>query len=658
MTMLNIFNTEPLEAKLLMQLLNSYLEPAAIFSRHGDLKLANPEWRISQKDGQFEAVFKDKATKDKIFRIGKALRHRKQLTEAIDDNIVQITPFGEDNIVRLLSLGAPKNNNIEPQNSDKSDDLTNINQTNDDNNIIKPVPLPTDVIGHISEVPPISRANLASLIAGAPFGIARLSGRNIKDAQIVGTNPSFVRITGIDSGKKLNEIVNESDNDKLEKLAIGSLTPVELSMRDNPKTICEAWMLEDGEKGSAVLLIDITERREMEGRLTQANKLEVIGKIASEVAHELNNLLTVIVLNTDALLMRHPVGDPSYQELQGIRNTTGRAANLVHTLLAFSRKQTFRREVLDIGAVLNEFSYLLHQVLDERVDFEIHHGRDLPPVLADKQQLETMFMNFITNARDAVLSHNPSGGAVKMATRKANRDDVIRELKDERVADIPDTKFCEITVTDNGSGMSPETAKKIFEPFFTTKETGKGTGIGMASIYGIVKQSGGYITLDTELGKGTTFKVFLPEADKNEIKTPEPVVKEPVKRATNLSGNGRILLVEDEDGLRSITAQILKQRGYDVKEAGDGEEALELLEGNSGQIDLLISDVVMPVMDGPTLLKEAKPYLGDARVIFMSGYAEQDFGGLLEKDRDIHFLPKPFEMVQLAEKVKKVLSGE
>ncbi|WP_240007921.1 ATP-binding protein [Pseudaquidulcibacter saccharophilus] len=640
--MLNLFSSEPMEAKLLVQLLNSYLEPAAIFSKNGDLKLANPEWRISQKDGQFEAIFKDKATKDKIFRIGKALRHRRPLTEAIEEYIVQITPFGDDNIVRLLSLGAPKNKNFDIE----------------EENVVKTVPLPAKQIESIAEVPPISRANLASLIAGAPLGIARLSGRDISSAQIIGTNPAFVRISGVDSGQNLREIVSDEDVIKLDKLAIGSVSPVELVMKNNNKTICEAWLLEDGEKGAAVLLIDISERREMEGRLTQANKMEVIGKIASEVAHELNNLLTVIVLNTDALLMRHPVGDPSYQELQGIRNTTGRAANLVHTLLAFSRKQTFRREVLDIGAVLTEFSYLLHQVLDERVKFEIHHGRDLPNVMADKQQLETMFMNFITNARDAVLSHNPSGGWVKMSTKKASRDELVKALKDEKVADIPNVKYCQISVSDNGSGMTQETAKKIFEPFFTTKETGKGTGIGMASVYGIVKQSGGYITLETEVGKGTTFSVFLPEANEEEaVKAAPAPVKEPVKRATNLSGKGRILLVEDEDGLRSITAQILKQRGYDVKEAGDGEEALEILEQNSGEIDLLISDVVMPIMDGPTLLKEAKPYLGEARVIFMSGYAEQDFGEILEKDRDIHFLPKPFEMVQLAEKVKTVLGG-
>jgi two-component system cell cycle sensor histidine kinase/response regulator CckA len=640
--MLNLFSSEPMEARLLVQLLNSYLEPAAIFSKNGDLKLANPEWRISQKDGQFEAIFKDKATKDKIFRIGKALRHRRALTEAIEEYIVQITPFGDDNIVRLLSLGAPKNKNIDIE----------------EENVVRAVPLPAKQIESIAEVPPISRANLASLIAGAPLGIARLSGRDIAEAQIIGTNPAFVRISGVDSGQNLREIVSDEDVAKLDKLAIGSVSPVELVMKTNSKTICEAWLLEDGEKGAAILLIDISERREMEGRLTQANKMEVIGKIASEVAHELNNLLTVIVLNTDALLMRHPVGDPSYQELQGIRNTTGRAANLVHTLLAFSRKQTFRREVLDIGAVLTEFSYLLHQVLDERVKFEIHHGRDLPNVLADKQQLETMFMNFITNARDAVLSHNQSGGWVKMSTKKASRDEVVKALKDEKVADIPNVKYCQISVSDNGSGMTQETAKKIFEPFFTTKETGKGTGIGMASVYGIVKQSGGYITLDTEVGKGTTFSVFLPEASEEDaVKAVTITPKEPAKRAMNLSGKGRILLVEDEDGLRTITAQILKQRGYDVKEAGDGEEALEILEQNSGEIDLLISDVVMPIMDGPTLLKEAKPYLGDARVIFMSGYAEQDFGEILEKDRAIHFLPKPFEMVQLAEKVKTVLGG-
>ena len=647
MSIFSVFNAEPASAKFAVQMLSAFNSPAAIFDRTGTLKFANPEWRTNIKGVQFESIFSESGSKECIFRLGKAVRHNKALSEKLNDSVVQVSPLGKDSLVRCLAPNHELKTNFDENKDTQTQTLV----------ALEAKPLIESEISTINEVQTISQANLASLIKGAPLGIARLSRRNIIEAQIIGTNPAFERISGILSGGDLKSLVRDEDFSSLQKLEIGQTLPIELVMRNNPSTICEAWLLEDGEKAAALLLIDISDRREMEARLNQANKMEVIGKIASEVAHELNNLLTVIVLNTDTLLMRHPVGDPSYHELQGIRNTTGRAGNLVSTLLAFSRKQTMRREVLDIGAILTEFSYLLHQVLDERVKFDIKHGRDLPPILADKQQLETMFMNLVTNARDAVISHNPNGGIVKVSTERVNRQAVIDALAGKGVADVPDCDYCKIAVSDNGTGMPKEVAEKIFEPFFTTKESGKGTGIGMASVYGIVKQTGGFITIDTEVGKGTRFCVFFPQTDEVapiEVKAIEPVQ---AKRANNLSGQGRILLVEDEDGLRSITAQILKQRGYSVTEAGDGEEALEYLMENPDSFDLLISDVVMPIMDGPTLLREAKPYLGHARVIFMSGYAEQDFGQILEKDRAISFLPKPFELVQLAERVKQELSA-
>ena len=647
MSILSVFKAETQDAKYCVQLLSAFNSPAAIFDKSGVLKFANPEWRANLFGSNFEEIFTKIGPKDAIYRALRAVRLNAPLSEKVDNYMVQISPLGKDVLVRALAPNTTPKPSIE-QNANSSDELAQIEAK----------PLIEKEISKIGDVQSISSANLASLIKGAPLGIARLSRRNVLEAQIIGTNPAFERISGLKSGGNLKELVNVKDVKLLEKLEIGQSLPIELVIRNNANTICEAWLLEDGEKAAALLLIDISDRREMESRLNQANKMEVIGKIASEVAHELNNLLTVIVLNTDTLLMRHPVGDPSYQELQGIRNTTGRAGNLVSTLLAFSRKQTMRREVLDIGAILNEFSYLLHQVLDERVQFEIKHGRDLPPILADRQQLETMFMNLVTNARDAVLSHNPSGGFVKVATEKVKKDAVVAALAGKSVADVPDCEYCKISVKDNGTGMPKEIAEKIFEPFFTTKESGKGTGIGMASVYGIVKQTGGFITIDTEPGKGTQFCVFFPATDEITAIEAQTETSQPqTKRATNLSGQGRILLVEDEDGLRAITAQILKQRGYAVTEACDGEEALDYLKESPESFDLLISDVVMPIMDGPTLLREAKPYLGHARVIFMSGYAEQDFGEILEKDRAISFLPKPFELVQLAERVKQELSS-
>jgi two-component system, cell cycle sensor histidine kinase and response regulator CckA len=646
MSILPFFNSEPPSAKFAVQILSSFHEPAAIFAKNGDLKFANPEWRISLKDGNFANIFDNSANKDVIFRLQKAIRRKANIVEKTREFTIQVSPLGDDCLVRCMPLNTPQKKEI---NEEKPKEL-----------VPASIPMAQIPIDSINEVPRISSANLLHLIAGAPLGLARLSKRDIMEAQIIGTNPAFERISGLKSGDNIKNLLQDADISQLEKLRIGNQAPIDLAMKANPQTICESWLLEDGEKGAALLLIDISDRREMEGRLNQANKMEVIGKIAADVAHELNNILSIILLNTDVLLMRHTVGDPSYQELQNVRNTSLRGASLVHTLLAFSRKQTIRREVLDIGEILSDFEVLLNQVLDERIKLDIRHGRDLPAVLADKQQLETIFMNLITNARDAVLTHNPNGGNVWVKTETATREDIIDALKDSRVTDIPDVKYCRISVKDNGTGMSEETAKKIFEPFFTTKDSGKGTGIGMASVYGIVKQSGGYIGIESAIGEGTAFSVFLPtttETKETPIITPAQALNEPPKRAKNLSGKGKILLVEDEDRLREITALLLRQRGFEITEAGDGEEALEILTENPNSFDLLISDVVMPIMDGPTMLKAAKPFLVDTQIIFMSGYAEQDFGKVLEQDMNISFLPKPFELTQLAEKVKSVLAG-
>jgi two-component system cell cycle sensor histidine kinase/response regulator CckA len=397
----------------------------------------------------------------------------------------------------------------------------------------------------------------------------------------------------------------------------------------------------------------------MEHRLAQTSKMQAVGQIAGGVAHELNNFLLVITLNCDALLARHPVGDPSYGELQSIQNTSARAAELVKMLLAYARKQTFRRDVLDVGAVLTEFAVLMRQVLDERIVFDITHGRDLPNVRADKQQLETVFMNLVTNARDAVLMSGKGKGSVTVRTKRATTQDVRAALKGLSITDIDECDWAMISVTDTGTGMSPDVATKIFEPFFTTKEQGKGTGIGLATVYGIIKQSDGFIALDSVENEGTTFHVFLPATTAEEAsgEVAAPVGATPESRPMDLAGRGRILLVEDEEGVRNIATRLLTQRGYQVTSAGDGEEALEILENDPNSFDLVLSDVVMPGLDGPSLLKAAKPYLGHARIVFMSGYAEQDFAQTLEDERSISFLPKPFTLAQLAERVKMELAA-
>ncbi|HVY89203.1 MAG TPA: ATP-binding protein, partial [Hyphomonadaceae bacterium] len=375
------------------------------------------------------------------------------------------------------------------------------------------------------------------------------------------------------------------------------------------------------------------------------------------LAHDFNNLLQGVILNVNKLQVRHPPGDPTFYELKSINEFAARGAQLVRTLLAYARKQVFRQEVFDVADALSDYYVLLRDIIDQRIKLDIVHGRDLPRIKADKGQLETAITNLCTNARDAMLER--SGGG--QLTIRTSRADAAAARKDGFTL-VTEGEYVLIEVIDNGVGIPPEIMEKIFQPFYTTKQEGKGTGFGLATVYGIVKQSGGYIYPVSKVGRGTTFKIFLPAYTGQEeampadqvFEAPQPVESSSSKGA-DLAGRGRILLVEDEEGVRGIAAQLLASCGYQVMEAGDGEQALGIIKENSGGIDLLISDVVMPGMDGPALLKEARPWLAKTRVMFISGYAERDLAKTLEEERSISFLPKPFTLRQLAERVKQEL---
>jgi two-component system, cell cycle sensor histidine kinase and response regulator CckA len=609
--------------------------PAALFSRGGQISAANEAFFALYRSSNIDALLRDLVDAGGAFRISKAVRRGIILDEAFNDLHVRVGPIGALSLVRLY----PPAQTLSAMPA-------------------APPPPPVAVKAQIADAASL-RTGLAQLIADAPVGVARLDQRDARLAMITEANPAFVQIAGVGVGDKLASLIAAADSNVLDRLEVGNSAAVELDLAGEGARTCEAWLLEDGEAGAALLLVDVSTRREMEQRLAQTSKMQAVGQIAGGVAHELNNFLLVITLNCDALLARHPVGDPSYGELQSIQNTTTKAAELVKMLLAYARKQTFRRDVLDVGAVLTEFAVLMRQVLDERIVFDITHGRDLPSVRADKQQLETVFMNLVTNARDAVLMSGRGKGEVTVRTRRASTADVRAALKGQGVYEISDCDWAMISVTDTGTGMPTDVAEKIFEPFFTTKEQGKGTGIGLATVYGIIKQSGGFIALDSVQGEGTTFQVYLPAAaaEEGESEVPAPAQAPAEARPVDLAGRGRILLVEDEDGVRTIAAKLLIQRGYQVTAAADGEEALEILEDDPEGFDLVLSDVVMPGLDGPGLLKAARPYLGRARVVFMSGYAEQDFAKTLEDERSISFLPKPFTLAQLAERVKLELAA-
>jgi len=482
----------------------------------------------------------------------------------------------------------------------------------------------------------------------APFAIVELDNRNLGEAVVRRSNPAFQTLTGrAEEGERFADLFTE-DKPEFIKLTGNDCDPntayeacitgseVTGIIHTNVYIVCHPRNPE----ACWAYIVDTSKRHDLQEQLIQSQKMQAIGQLAAGVAHDFNNLLQAIRLNTDELLGRHPVGDPSYLELQRVNSDVMRAAALVKKLLAFSSKQTLRAQMLDVTDTLSDVAVTLRQTLSERVKLDIVHGRDLPHICVDKAQLETVLINLCVNARDAM----PDGGNITIRSSQIEASDLPIKSPFEDKAVL-------IEVEDSGTGMDEETMAKIFEPFFTTKELGKGTGLGLATVYGIVEQSGGHMKVTSKIGEGTTFRIYIPAADPTKAIEVTPKPSAP-RAPSNLSGQGTILLVEDEESVRTIAAKTLRKRGYRVIEAGDGEEAYEWLEEDHEPIDLMISDVVMPGMDGPTLLRKGRDLLGEARIVFMSGYAKDDFSELLSEEPDVTFLPKPFTLAQLAEKVK------
>jgi two-component system, cell cycle sensor histidine kinase and response regulator CckA len=501
-------------------------------------------------------------------------------------------------------------------------------------------------------------AELDALAAAAPFGAALLDGPDPFAAAILEANPALEAMApGLAAaGKPFAEVIEASSRAEAQaRIASGRTAAIEVRLAGDTTRIAHLYLSRLGGQ-SLAYLVDMSEQKQLELQLAQSQKMQAIGQLAGGVAHDFNNLLTAIQLRLDELLHRHPVGDPSYEGLAEIRQTAVRAADLVRKLLAFSRKQTVQRETLDLGELISEFEVLLRRLLREDVKLETDYGRNLPLVRADKSQLETAVMNLAVNARDAMRSQGrESPGVVRIHTARVSH----AEAKALGYAGAPEGEYALIEVADTGPGIPPDIQTKIFEPFFTTKPVGEGTGLGLATVYGIVKQSDGWISLDSKVGVGTAFRILLP------VYVPPAGAAQPAPAETpkarpaarDLSGVGRILFVEDEDSVRGIAAKLLRARGYEVIEACDGEEALALAEQYAGQIDLLISDVIMPGLDGPTMLKKARKFLGNAPVMFISGYAEAEFSDLLEGETGVTFLAKPLDIKILAEKVKQQLAA-
>ena len=402
----------------------------------------------------------------------------------------------------------------------------------------------------------------------------------------------------------------------------------------------------DDNEAAIIFALETTEQRTLEEQFAQSQKMQAIGQLAGGVAHDFNNVLTAIIGFSDLLLNSHKPSDPSFQDIMNIKQNANRAAGLVRQLLAFSRRQTLRPQVLQLSDVMSEVSVMLDRLLGEKVSLEVRHGRDLWPVRADLNQFEQVIMNLAVNARDAM----PEGGTVKVKTRNMSADEAAALSR----AEVPAAEFVLIEVSDTGTGMPVEVLSKVFEPFFTTKDVGQGTGLGLSTVYGIIKQTDGFIYVDSEVGKGTTFRIMLPRHVEKEGEEQAAEIKKAPEH-TDLTGSARILLVEDEEAGRAFAARALASRGYKVHEASTGTEALELIDEIDEQIDLVISDVMMPEMDGPTLLKKLRETQPDLKIIFVSGYAEDAFAKNLDENDTFSFLPKPFSLKQLATAVKEVL---
>ena len=403
--------------------------------------------------------------------------------------------------------------------------------------------------------------------------------------------------------------------------------------------------------GLMLHFIDATQQRQLEAQFAQSQKMQAVGQLAGGVAHDFNNLLTVMIGFCDLLLLRHRPGEQTFADIMQIKQNANRAANLVRQLLAFSRQQTLQPKVLDVTDILAELSNLLRRLIGVNIQLKVVHGRDLGLVKVDQGQFEQVIINLVVNARDAM----PGGGTLTVRTSNVS---FAREM--QRGAEtMPAGEYVMIEVIDSGTGIPPEIFERIFEPFFSTKEVGSGTGLGLSTVYGIVKQTGGFIAVDSAMGKGSTFSIYLPRhvATAKETAAAASELDPGNASLRDLTGVGTLLLVEDEDAVRLFGARALRNKGYKVLEAKNGENALEVMASAGGPLDLVITDVVMPVLDGPELVKRIRETNPTMKVIFISGYAEDSFREKVSQDADIHFLPKPFSLQQLAGKVKEVLAG-
>jgi two-component system cell cycle sensor histidine kinase/response regulator CckA len=500
---------------------------------------------------------------------------------------------------------------------------------------------------------------LEALLEQLPLGLAMTD----RDGHFLFANPAFLRASGCEQRglpPYPSDLVVPEDktalSDLVRRFGQGPASTGDVAVRlradpDEPVSLGIAGVRGLGEPAVLLSLADTTEETRLKKQVAQATKMQAVGQLAGGVAHDFNNVLTAIIGYCDLMLLRHTPGDSDYDDIQQIKANSNRAASLTRQLLAFSRQQTLQPEVLQLPDVMSEVMQLLKRLLGPKINLKVHHDRNLGPVRADPRQLEQVIINLAVNSRDAILAkgeHN--GGTVTFTTRRVVASD-IRRMSSEI---IPIGDYTALIAEDTGGGIPAENLAKIFEPFFTTKEMGKGTGLGLSTVYGIVKQSGGFIFVGNAPGsdgqvKGARFSIYLP-VHHARSEAPKAIEAEP---ASEWSGGGRILLVEDEDTVRAVAERALTRQGYTVTTASDGDEGLELVRAG-GEFDLVVSDVVMPSMDGPAMAREIRLLIPGMPVLFMSGYAEEQLRREIDID-GMHFIPTPFSVAQIAAKVGDVL---
>jgi two-component system cell cycle sensor histidine kinase/response regulator CckA len=501
-------------------------------------------------------------------------------------------------------------------------------------------------------LPMSSSSHLQALLDMLPIGLALVDG----DGRFLTMNEAFCHAAGI-KGSAMpvypGDLVVKEDKaavaDAVRRNARGPAMSGDLAVRlarqpAEPVALTIAGLRGLGDAAVLLLLKDNSEEAKLKRQVAQATKMQVVGQLAGGVAHDFNNILTAIIGHCDLMLMRHTPGDIDYEDIQQIKSNSNRAAGLTRQLLAFSRQQTLRPQVLQLPDVVSEVSHLLKRLLGETVELVVKHGRNLGPIRADPGQLEQVIINLAVNARDAMV---PKGGTLTIQTYPVKADQVAELGSDI----LPIADYSALSVTDTGTGIPASVLGKIFEPFFTTKEVGKGTGLGLSTVYGIVKQSGGFIFADSKVGEGTRFVIYLPvHREEGASARSRSTAK---AKKDELWGSGTVLLVEDEPMVRSVAERALTRHGYKVMTADNGEDALEIL-GRVEPIDLLISDVVMPGMDGPTMVREARKSRPELKILFMSGYAEEQLRKSIDIE-NVNFLPKPFSVTELAEAARRAV---